>query len=76
LNIFRPLLTWEKDEITEKARDIGTFQYSKIDSACKTISPENPSTNVTLEELKTLKEKIGFDEILQELVESAEVREI
>ncbi|MFO7794066.1 MAG: THUMP domain-containing protein [Candidatus Nanohaloarchaea archaeon] len=38
LNIFRPLLTWEKDEITEKAREIGTFQYSKIDSACKTLS--------------------------------------
>lgn len=76
LNIFRPLLTWNKDEITEKARELGTYQYSKIDSACRTITPETPSTNVTPEELEALKEKIGFEGLLQDLVDSAEIREI
>lgn len=76
LNIFRPLLTWNKDEITEKAREIGTFQYSKIDSACKSISPGSPSTNMSSEELEALKEKVGFEALLQDLVESAEIREI
>ncbi len=76
LNIFRPLLTWNKDEITEKAREIGTFQYSKIDSACKSISPGSPSTNLSFEELEALKKEVGFEDLVDDLVDSAEIREI
>lgn len=76
ISIFRPLLAYNKDEISEKARNIGTFEFSKIDSACRDISPESPSTNLSTEELEDLKEKVGFEELVEGLVEGIEVREL
>lgn len=74
--IYRPLLTQNKDDITSKARDIGTYEYSKIDSACKTISPKNPSTSLSPKELEELKSKIGFDKLVESIFEGLEVKEI
>jgi thiamine biosynthesis protein ThiI len=76
LPIYRPLLTLNKNEMSQKSRNLGLFEYSKIDSACRSISPENPSTNLSEEELEELKEEVGFNEIVDELVDSAELREI
>ncbi len=49
LPIHRPLLTMDKSEITERARDIGTFRDSTIPAGCNRIAPDYPETNATLE---------------------------
>jgi thiamine biosynthesis protein ThiI len=47
--IHRPLLTMDKNEITERARRIGTFRDSTIPAGCNRIAPDFPETNATAE---------------------------
>ena len=49
LPVHRPLLTMDKTEITDRARDIGTFTDSTIPAGCNRIAPDFPETNATLE---------------------------
>ena len=51
LPIHRPLLTLDKNEITEKARAIGTYVDSTIPAGCNRIAPDFPVTNATLEKV-------------------------
>jgi len=76
LPVFRPLLGWNKNEITQKARELDTFQYSQIDSACQNISPDSPSAEMTAEKFKKLKSKIDFDELVESAFNRVEIREI
>jgi thiamine biosynthesis protein ThiI len=75
-SIFRPLLTWNKDEISQFARKIGTFEYSKIDSACRTIAPESPSTELKASKLERMKDEIGFESLVEGLVSSIELKKM
>jgi thiamine biosynthesis protein ThiI len=47
--IHRPLLTMDKSEITERAREIGTLHDSTIPAGCNRIAPDFPETNATPE---------------------------
>ena len=76
LHVLRPLITWNKDEITQFSRKLGLFEYSKIDSACRSLSPNSPSTNLTSRELESLKKEIGFDSLVQDLIDSVEKRTV
>jgi len=44
LPVHRPLLTMDKTTITQRAREIGTFDDSTIDTGCHRLAPENPAT--------------------------------
>ncbi|WP_433624601.1 tRNA sulfurtransferase [Halomicrococcus sp. NG-SE-24] len=48
LPVHRPLLTMDKTEITDRARDIGTFRDSTIPAGCNRVAPDFPETNATL----------------------------
>ncbi len=74
--VHRPLLTWDKNRITEKARDINTFEESKIDSACRTIAPESPATSLDGSELEALKSTVGFEKIVDKAVEQTKKVEL
>lgn len=73
--IFRPLLTEDKNDIREEAEEIGTFQYSKIDSACADMAPDSPSTRLSREKVESLKEKINFDDLVGKAWSNLEFRE-
>ncbi|RBI64397.1 tRNA 4-thiouridine(8) synthase ThiI [halophilic archaeon] len=49
LPVHRPLLTMDKTEITDRAREIGTFGDSTIPAGCNRVAPDFPETNATLE---------------------------
>jgi thiamine biosynthesis protein ThiI len=72
LPIHRPLLTHSKNEITDKARELGTFEDAKIASACSTMAPKSPSTEMDTQELNYLEEKIDFEELVDTAMENAE----
>jgi thiamine biosynthesis protein ThiI len=74
--IFRPLLTEEKSDITEEAREIGTFQHSKIDSACRSLSPENPATRIDSRRIRNLKREVKFEDLVEKAVENAEKNQL
>jgi len=48
LPVHRPLATTDKTTITDRARRIGTFDDSTIDTGCHRLAPENPATGPPL----------------------------
>ncbi|MDQ2048986.1 tRNA sulfurtransferase [Natronolimnohabitans sp. A-GB9] len=51
LPIHRPLLTRDKHDIVDQAREIGTFTDSTIDAGCNRVAPDRTETNARLEPL-------------------------
>jgi thiamine biosynthesis protein ThiI len=49
LSVHRPLLSRDKESITEQARRIGTFDGSTIPVGCERVAPSRPETAATLE---------------------------
>lgn len=72
LPVHRPLLTRSKSEITEKAREIGTMEQSNIKSACTTLSPENPATELKEDQLEELESRFDIEKMVDSAVENAE----
>ncbi|MFB6180838.1 MAG: tRNA sulfurtransferase, partial [Candidatus Nanohalobium sp.] len=44
--VHRPLIGRCKNSVSEEARKIGTFEKASINSACRSLSPQNPSTEM------------------------------
>ena len=51
LPIHRPLLSWDKQDIVARAREIDTFQDSTIPAGCNRIAPDRAETNGTFDRL-------------------------
>jgi len=52
LPVHQPLLAMDKPEITERAREIGTFEDATISAGCNRIVPDHPATAATLERVR------------------------
>lgn len=74
--IFRPLVSSEKESIVERAKTIGSYEYASINSACSTLSPDNPATSMKKQQLDQLKRKAGFEELVETAFKSAEKVEL
>lgn len=72
--IFRPLLTRSKSEISKAARERGTMENASIESACTSLSPEQPSTEIKDSDLERLEEKLDIERLVEEAVENTEER--
>ncbi len=62
LPLFRPLLAWDKAEIMEEARRIGTYEISILpdEECCTLFTPAHPITKACLEEV--LRAERGLEE--------------
>ncbi|MDK2974189.1 MAG: tRNA uracil 4-sulfurtransferase [Methanofollis sp.] len=58
--VLRPLITYEKTEVIEIARRIGTFDEDAGDLACLAV-PKRPATRAGLAAIKKNEEKIDLD---------------
>ncbi|MFB3172205.1 tRNA uracil 4-sulfurtransferase ThiI [Staphylococcus pseudintermedius] len=67
--ILRPLLSLDKEEIVQKAKDIGTFETSiqPYEDCCTIFTPKNPVTEPQFE--KVLQYESGFD--FEEMIDRA-----
>ena len=54
LPILRPLIAYDKNEITDLARRIGTFEISTRESAACPFLPHHPITNAGLAHLQEI----------------------
>jgi thiamine biosynthesis protein ThiI len=52
LPVHRPLLTADKPEITQRARELGTFDDATVDAGCDRLAPSLPETNASLEAVR------------------------
>ncbi|WP_324661712.1 tRNA sulfurtransferase [Haloarcula sediminis] len=52
LPVHRPLVAMDKADITNHARDIGTFEDATVDTGCNRVAPELPETNADLDAVR------------------------
>jgi len=70
--ILRPLIGFDKKEIIEKAKEIGTYDISTSphEDCCSLFVPKHPETNAKIEEVKKAEESIEENEI-ENLIDEA-----
>lgn len=73
LEIFRPVLTYDKKEIIKLATKIGTYEISKGPEICCLLGPKHPSTRSNPEKIKLELEKVELDGLMKESLKNAEV---
>jgi len=75
--VFRPLISFDKDEIIEIARKIGTFDLSveKYKDCCSIIS-RKPATAVRPEKFRKELSKVDIQGIIAKTLEEIEVQKI
>ncbi|MGB9740132.1 MAG: tRNA uracil 4-sulfurtransferase ThiI [Candidatus Bathyarchaeia archaeon] len=77
LPILRPLLTYEKNEIINLAKQIGTFEISvkPYKDCCSLFVAKHPVTKAKLEVVEAIEAKLHLEEAIDESVEKLEVIE-
>lgn len=63
LPILRPLIGFNKDEILEVARDIGTYDLSKVVGEYCAMVPRRPATAATLAAMQAEEAKLDLDDL-------------
>ncbi len=72
LEIFRPVLTFDKQEIIDKAKQIGTYEISSGPEMCNLLGPKHPATRSKLELVEKELEKLDLS-MLKDAVAQAEI---
>ena len=70
--VHRPLLTRTKEGITEQAREIGTLEDANIESACTSLSPEDPATRIRDRKFEKIEEKVELEELVDNAIQNSE----
>ena len=75
LPIFRPLLTYEKNEIVELAKKIGTFEISitPYKDCCSLFLTKHPTTKAIPEKVETFEKRMNLKEAIKETLEKTEI---
>lgn len=74
--ILRPLIGFDKQEIVDISRKIGTFEYSTLQSIGCTAVPNKPSTATKIEKIKAEENKLKIEKLVEDAVENAEIIKI
>jgi tRNA uracil 4-sulfurtransferase len=73
LEIFRPVLTFDKQEIIDRAKKIGTYDISSGPEMCNLLGPKHPATRSELEMVQKELSNLDLLGILEEALGKAEV---
>jgi thiamine biosynthesis protein ThiI len=65
--VYRPLLTYDKEEIVTRARQIGTFVPAPGDLACRAV-PRQPATGAEMEQVLEAEKACGIGKLAEEVV--------
>lgn len=74
LPILRPLLTWDKQEIIDVARRIGTFEESSLphEDCCSYFMPRQPATHASVAMLDTQEKMLDLQAIWENTLDNIE----
>ena len=77
LQVLRPLVGMDKDEITAEAQRIGTFPISIIpdQDCCTLFTPKHPATHVTPRQSEDAEAALPIEELVESAAKAAEVEE-
>ncbi|SER91187.1 tRNA uracil 4-sulfurtransferase ThiI [Psychrobacillus sp. OK032] len=73
--VFRPLISMDKLDIIDIAREIGTYETSILpyEDCCTIFTPSCPKTKPKLEKVEYYESFKDYDELIKEAVENREV---
>lgn len=74
LPVLRPLCGFDKDEIIERSRAIGTYEISiePYEDCCTVFLPKHPVTRPKLCDVETEEEKLNVNALVEEALKSLE----
>lgn len=78
LPVFRPLISWDKDEIIKAACKIGTFDISIIpaEDCCTVFLPKHPVTRPKLDKVIKEESALDVDELVKNACEESVIKHI
>jgi thiamine biosynthesis protein ThiI len=78
MQVLRPLVGMDKDEITAQAEQLGTFPISIIpdQDCCTLFTPKHPATNVTPRRIEAAERALPIDALVDIAVRAAEVEDL
>lgn len=74
LPVYRPLLTYTKQEIVDLAKKIGTYDASiqPYKDCCSLVAVKHPNTKPKMEKVEQLEKEIGIEEIVEKTMSKVE----
>lgn len=77
MQVLRPLVGMDKEEIMAEAKRIGTFEISIIpdQDCCTLFTPKHPATHVTPRQIEEAETLLAVEELVDAAVAAAEVEE-
>ncbi|MBO8186323.1 tRNA 4-thiouridine(8) synthase ThiI [Streptomyces sp. DW4-2] len=71
--LLRPVLGWEKQEIIDEARALGTADVSALpdEDCCSLLAPRQVSTRARVPDLERVERRLELDELVDELLAGA-----
>ncbi|MCK7622524.1 tRNA 4-thiouridine(8) synthase ThiI [Streptomyces sp. RS10V-4] len=75
LPVLRPLVGWEKQEIIDEARALGTADVSVLpdEDCCRLLAPPQVSTRAGLPQLHAVERRLDLDEVVTRLLAGVQV---
>ena len=73
--VFRPLIGFDKSEIIETARKIGTLEISEqpFEDCCTVFTPRHPATHPKMDKILEGEAKLDSEELIQRALDGVEV---
>ncbi|MBR0135016.1 MAG: tRNA 4-thiouridine(8) synthase ThiI [Clostridia bacterium] len=73
--VFRPLIGFDKDEIMDIARRIGTYETSILpyEDCCTVFVPKHPVTKPKLDELRASEAAVDWSEMIEKAIADTEI---
>lgn len=69
--VIRPLLGWDKVDIVDEAKEIGTYGIAKGPEHCDALGPSKPSTHASIDEVEAVESEVDLDRIVEETLARA-----
>lgn len=75
LPVLRPLLGWDKQEIIDAARALGTAEVSMLpdEDCCRVFAPAEATTRAEPTALRRLEQRLDVDEVVRQLLNDVQV---
>lgn len=70
--IVRPLIGFDKQEILERAKRIGTYEVSKGPEICDLLGPARPATHARLEQILAEERKLDLARLMASCLDGVE----
>ncbi len=73
--VYRPLIGFDKNDIVEISRKIGTFETSiePYEDCCTVFTPRHPKTHPNLEEILTEEKNLQIDALVEKATKATEI---